>query len=290
MRWYSYLLSVALVSLLPAVGLADSTDDEATAGTTGETTEKVDFDIGENVLGDPDKSGKVSSGTIESLTFLSGGADPVTITVKVVNWALSFLGLLSLIFIAYAGVVWFTAGGDEEKVKNAKDIIKGALIGLIIVLSSMGLAQLFFNNTVSQTTVQTNWPNQLIQPAYAEGEEPTYKSEELPFDSSAASASENTALTDIYVGSSYLGVDLGKADPVTVVIAMVNGLLTLLGLIFLILLVYAGVLWATARGNEEQITKAKTIIKRAVIGLVIVLAAYGISFLTLTFIRVKTVL
>ena len=48
-------------------------------------------------------------------------------------------------------------------------------------------------------------------------------------------------------------------------------------LIFLILTIYAGFLWMTARGNEEQVTKAKTILKTTLIGLVIVLASFGIA-------------
>lgn len=53
--------------------------------------------------------------------------------------------------------------------------------------------------------------------------------------------------------------------------------LSLVGTIFLALTVYAGFLWMTASGNEEQVTKATDIIKMAVIGLAITLAAYSIT-------------
>lgn len=46
-----------------------------------------------------------------------------------------------------------------------------------------------------------------------------------------------------------------------------------LGIIFLVLIIYAGWLWLTAGGNDEQITKAKALMKNAVIGFVVVLAA-----------------
>lgn len=58
--------------------------------------------------------------------------------------------------------------------------------------------------------------------------------------------------------------------------------LTLVGLIFLVLMVYAGYLWMTARGDETQIEKAKSIISAAMIGLVIVLGAYAITFLVIS--------
>jgi len=54
-------------------------------------------------------------------------------------------------------------------------------------------------------------------------------------------------------------------------------ILSLTGTIFLGLTVYAGFLWMTASGNEEQVTKATDIIKMAVIGLVITLAAFSIT-------------
>lgn len=55
-------------------------------------------------------------------------------------------------------------------------------------------------------------------------------------------------------------------------------MLSLVGTIFLALTVYAGFLWMTASGNEDQVTKATDIIKMATIGLIIALAASSITF------------
>lgn len=54
--------------------------------------------------------------------------------------------------------------------------------------------------------------------------------------------------------------------------------LGLLGLFFTILIIYYGFLWTTAQGSSEQFEKAKIGISRAAIGIVIILAAYSISF------------
>jgi len=54
--------------------------------------------------------------------------------------------------------------------------------------------------------------------------------------------------------------------------------LTMVGTIFIALTVYAGFLWMTASGNEDQVAKAKEIIKMATMGLVVVLAAYSITY------------
>lgn len=53
--------------------------------------------------------------------------------------------------------------------------------------------------------------------------------------------------------------------------------LTLLGIIFLALFVYAGFMWMIAAGNEDKVTTAKNTMRRAIIGLIIVVAAYAIS-------------
>ncbi|MFH0951521.1 MAG: hypothetical protein V1765_03560 [bacterium] len=58
---------------------------------------------------------------------------------------------------------------------------------------------------------------------------------------------------------------------------MVGALLAFLGVIFLILMIYGGVLWMTAAGNDQQIGKARTLIVAAIIGLLIVLSAYAIT-------------
>ena len=53
--------------------------------------------------------------------------------------------------------------------------------------------------------------------------------------------------------------------------------LGLLGVIFLGLMIYGGYLWMMARGNEQQVEKAKETIKAATIGVAIILAGYAIT-------------
>ena len=58
---------------------------------------------------------------------------------------------------------------------------------------------------------------------------------------------------------------------------IVRTLLGLLGIIFLVLMVYAGFLWMTARGESDPVDKAKDIIKQSIIGLVIIFLAYALT-------------
>jgi hypothetical protein len=48
------------------------------------------------------------------------------------------------------------------------------------------------------------------------------------------------------------------------------------------LLIYAGFLWMTARGKEEQVDKAKRITREVVIGLIIIVLARIITEFVLT--------
>ena len=55
-------------------------------------------------------------------------------------------------------------------------------------------------------------------------------------------------------------------------------IMPLLGVAYLILMMYAGYLWMAASGNQEQVSKAKKIIIAATIGLLLALASYAISY------------
>lgn len=63
----------------------------------------------------------------------------------------------------------------------------------------------------------------------------------------------------------------------SIVANVIKAVLGLLAIIFVILMLYAGYLWMTAQGNEDQVGKAKGIITTAIIGLIIIVAAYSIT-------------
>ena len=59
---------------------------------------------------------------------------------------------------------------------------------------------------------------------------------------------------------------------------IINGFLSLLGVFFMILVIYGGFQWMNARGREEEIQKAKDIVRSAIIGMIIVMSAYAIAY------------
>jgi hypothetical protein len=84
-------------------------------------------------------------------------------------------------------------------------------------------------------------------------------------------------------GNDVLGVDvidsdivLESADPRQIAARVINIFLGLLGVIAVGLIIYGGFIWMTSEGNEEKVSKAKNILKSAVIGLAIILSAWGI--------------
>lgn len=70
-----------------------------------------------------------------------------------------------------------------------------------------------------------------------------------------------------------------KIDFATFIGLGLRTLLSLVGITFLILMVYAGFRWMTARGEEDEIKKSRETIITATIGMIAVLAAYAITTL-----------
>ncbi len=87
---------------------------------------------------------------------------------------------------------------------------------------------------------------------------------------------ENKAL-DLVASKMGYSTDRNKATPENVVALVIQTLLSILGVVFVIIVIYGGIMWMTAGGNEEKIDKAKDMIRRATVGLIIVISAYAIS-------------
>lgn len=63
----------------------------------------------------------------------------------VVSIGLGLIGVLFLGLMIYAGYNWMVARGDEERVKQAKDTIISAVIGLIIVIGAYAIWKFIFS-------------------------------------------------------------------------------------------------------------------------------------------------
>lgn len=84
-------------------------------------------------------------------------------------------------------------------------------------------------------------------------------------------------LKDIGVAGGYRTTGVDETTVSAIAGTVVNIFLSILGIIFVVLMLYGGYLWMTARGKEEQMEKAKELIRDAIIGLIIIVAAYAIA-------------
>ena len=98
--------------------------------------------------------------------------------------------------------------------------------------------------------------------------------------STARAATSTGLLGDIKEKTVETGKAAGfdvKRDIRESIAIMIKGLLGFLGILFTVLIIYAGWQWMTAGGNEEQVAKAKKTLNNASIGLFLVIIAYALS-------------
>jgi hypothetical protein len=72
---------------------------------------------------------------------------------RLINVALGFLGIIAVIIILFGGFKWMTAGGNDEKVGEAKRLIIAGIIGLAIILASYAITTFVLQSLIDATTV-----------------------------------------------------------------------------------------------------------------------------------------
>lgn len=71
---------------------------------------------------------------------------------QLINVALGFLGIIAVIIILFGGFKWMTAGGNDEKVGEAKKLIIAGIIGLAIILSAYAITTFVLSSLIEATT------------------------------------------------------------------------------------------------------------------------------------------
>ncbi len=82
---------------------------------------------------------------------------PIIIITNIINIILGLLGIITTVLIVYAGFLWLTSAGNEDKIDTAKQVISAAVIGLILVLSSYTISR-FALRAVYKSTTGNNYP------------------------------------------------------------------------------------------------------------------------------------
>ena len=92
-----------------------------------------------------------------------------------------------------------------------------------------------------------------------------------------AQSSADTMLWGDMEGNVQVATGLGNTDPREMAGQVISIMLGFIGIIAVIIILLGGFKWMTAAGNEEKVAESKKLIGAGVIGLLIVLAAFGLA-------------
>ena len=95
--------------------------------------------------------GEVLPSTIQPAIGLSSADVRVTVA-RIIRVAMSLLGIIAVVIVLIGGFTWMTAGGNDEKVGEAKKWIFSGIIGLAIILSAYAIATFVINQLITATT------------------------------------------------------------------------------------------------------------------------------------------
>ncbi|HSD12626.1 MAG TPA: pilin [Patescibacteria group bacterium] len=86
-------------------------------------------------------------------TAIGLGTQDVRSTVSnVIKAFMGLLGIVAVVIILLGGFKWMTAGGNEEKVAEAKKLIISGIIGLVIIMSAYAIAQFVVSAIINGTS------------------------------------------------------------------------------------------------------------------------------------------
>lgn len=86
----------------------------------------------------------------------SGGPQDITTTIgTIISVVLGILGIIFLVLAVYAGFLWMTSQGNEEKVKKAQQILTTSVIGLVITLAAYAIADFVVSEAIEATGTGT---------------------------------------------------------------------------------------------------------------------------------------
>ncbi len=76
---------------------------------------------------------------IGSTGAITDTASLVDIILGLVNWVAWFVALVAVLFGLYAGILFITAGGDDEKLTKAKNILLYSIVGIVVAILAFSI-------------------------------------------------------------------------------------------------------------------------------------------------------
>jgi len=183
---------------------------------------------------------------------------------KALNIGLGILGIGAFVGLLIAAIRMLTAYGDETKITTAKNAVRYILTGFLFSILAYAMVSITVSIALPNTDESsTSW----IPSAYAVDVEndlgtllPSQKVIIQDQDEQGRVALPN-------------GDFLGEVVP-----AAVTNLMYAAAFLIFISFVYGGTLIVLGRGNEEEVTKAKSIVLYSAIALSLISLGYGIIY------------
>lgn len=85
------------------------------------------------------------------------------------------------------------------------------------------------------------------------------------------------AQTDIFGVNYGAATGLGQQDPRETIANVIRIALSFLGIVAVLIVLWGGILWMTAAGNDDKVETAKKVLFSGLIGLIIILSAFAIT-------------
>jgi len=192
--------------------------------------------------------GSIATGGLGSLQPFSSAKTLKELIGQVVDFFPPAIGAVMLLAFVTNGFKWLTAGGNEEKIKEGIKGMTYAGIALAILFGAYLLLKLIIESFTTTPKSLT-----MFEPL------------------SAHAQSIGQILNPL------TGTDKINGPPGELFARISYMFIRYSGLVYLVMMIYAGFLYLTAQGKEESVTKAKSIVLWSSLAIVAILSAYTLS-------------
>jgi hypothetical protein len=137
------ILSALTLTMLSSTAITYADD-------TSETLKETTFDVGDILSPEDDERGEPTG-----QEYLKEDNPIVAFILTVINFAIQIMGSIAIIIIIIGGFMFMFAQGNQQKLDEAKDILKYAVIGLLVALLSYIIVifvQSLFTTTLTPET------------------------------------------------------------------------------------------------------------------------------------------
>lgn len=252
------MIKKIIISIFLAISLLSTFGTIASATTTEQSTDAVMPHIPQpDFLPGPDSA---STGAEMQDYVLNSGIP------RAINIGIGILGIGAFVGIVISTIQMLTAYGEESGLTRGKTNLKYSLLGFFIVIFAYAIVSIIVSIALPATEVPDGTTSFFVPKTYAVSAE----------DLNVLMPSTEDI---IYNQDEQHRVNLPSGDFLTEIVpAAISNVMYITGLLIFIGLVYGGTMTVIGRGNEETLTKAKTIFLYSGIALALLSLGYAIIY------------